>query len=452
MSATYRPAPRRWRVPSIALLVLMVASCGSDNRLSRDELLDPETCKDCHPKHFEEWQSSMHAYAGDDPIFLAMNRRGQRETNGELGDFCVKCHAPMALVEGATTDGLNLDEVPQHLKGVTCYFCHNVTAVEDTHNNPLVLANDRTLRAGIDDPLNNGAHAARYSKLHDRDSPESAALCGSCHDIKTDAVHLERTFAEWQDSVFQTFTPNQTCGNCHMNGSDDVVADFDGVVPRRRHSHSFPAVDTAMIDWPGKDSQLQLIERELRDSVQTRVCYNPQTNAMDVTLTNIGAGHMFPSGAAQDRRVWVEITAKNADAITLQSGVIADDERIDQVDDPLLWKMHDTGYNADDEIEHMFWNITRIESELLPPSVTFQPEDPRFDHSVSRGYPLGANPRPDEVDVVVHMRAIDLAVIDDLIESGDLDPIYRERIKTFALEGSRQHWTPALAGQNLCVP
>ena len=50
----------------------------------------------------------MHAYAAEDPVFLAMNQRLQRETGGALGDFCVRCHAPMAVREGATRDGLDL--------------------------------------------------------------------------------------------------------------------------------------------------------------------------------------------------------------------------------------------------------------------------------------------------------------------------------------------------------
>ena len=64
----------------------------------------------------------MHAYASTDPVFLAMNQRGQRETNGELGSFCVQCHAPMALRTGATTDGLNLKTLPEHLQGVTLFL------------------------------------------------------------------------------------------------------------------------------------------------------------------------------------------------------------------------------------------------------------------------------------------------------------------------------------------
>jgi hypothetical protein len=435
----------------IALAGFWASACGDDH-LSRAQMMDPETCKDCHPKHFEEWQASMHAYAADDPVFLAMNARGQRETNGALGDFCVQCHAPMAVREGATTDGLNLGELPQHLKGITCYFCHTVKAVEGTHNNPLVLANNTTMRGGIDDPKDNGVHPTAYSSLHDRDSPESATLCGSCHDIVTDNVHLERTFSEWKDSVFTDPPFDQSCSVCHMTGSDDVVADFDGVPIRRRHSHLFPAVDTALTEWPGKPEMKAAIEEELRTTVQSELCYNPGTNAMDLTLTNVAAGHMFPSGSSQDRRAWVELTATVGANVVLESGVIADGESVDAVVDPLLWRMHDTGYNADDEVEHMFWNIVRVESELLPPSVTFDMTSPDFDHSKTRSYPLGANPRPDQVDVVVRLRAIDLALIDELIASGDLDPVYRDRIETYDLEGSRLVWTPELAGADLCVP
>src|SRR5262245_46081180 len=113
----------------------VLSACGDNEprHLSRQELLDPETCRACHPDHYRDWSGSMHAYASEDPIFLAMNRRGQRE--GAIGEFCVKCHAPMAVAEGATRDGLNLAELPRKLRGVTCYFCHTVDSVDGTHNN-----------------------------------------------------------------------------------------------------------------------------------------------------------------------------------------------------------------------------------------------------------------------------------------------------------------------------
>ena len=34
----------------------------------------------------------MHAHASDDPVFVALEQLGQRETDGALGTFCVGCH------------------------------------------------------------------------------------------------------------------------------------------------------------------------------------------------------------------------------------------------------------------------------------------------------------------------------------------------------------------------
>src|SRR3954469_18762632 len=97
------------------------AGCGGGTPvtpLDREALLDPEACKTCHPVAYQEWSGSMHAYASEDPVFRAMNQRAQRESDGALGTFCVKCHAPMAVQEGATADGMNLDTLPQKMKGV----------------------------------------------------------------------------------------------------------------------------------------------------------------------------------------------------------------------------------------------------------------------------------------------------------------------------------------------
>jgi len=153
--------------------------------LTRQELRDPESCKGCHPAHYREWSGSMHAYAAKDPVFIAMNKRGQRETGGELGDFCVRCHAPMAVLDGLTTDGLNLDQLEDRDRGVSCYFCHNVVAIEGEHNAMLRLADDATMRGGIVDPVQPTAHNAAFSELYDSTSPKSSAMCGACHDIVT---------------------------------------------------------------------------------------------------------------------------------------------------------------------------------------------------------------------------------------------------------------------------
>src|SRR5690606_12102124 len=136
-----------------ALALVGTRACGEAPPPPRDleALQDPETCAECHPDHYREWLGSMHAYAAEDPVFRAMNARGQRETGGALGDFCVQCHAPVAVALGLTEDGLDLDALPREVQGVTCYFCHQVDAVEGTHNNPLRLAFYDIMRGGFAD-------------------------------------------------------------------------------------------------------------------------------------------------------------------------------------------------------------------------------------------------------------------------------------------------------------
>ena len=238
---------------ALALVALSGCHDVGEPRLSRDELMDPQACARCHPDHVRQWSGSMHAYAAEDPFFLAMNALGQEETNGALGDFCIRCHAPLAVQRGWTVDGLNLDEIPDHLLGVTCYFCHSVDAVDGEHNNPLRLADDGVLRGGIEDPVEAGAHASSWSPLHDRTRHESASLCGSCHDIVTPkGVHLERTFAEWRDTLYGSLDADRpmTCGQCHMSGRDDVIAQVEGAPLRRAHGHAFPGVDLALTPFP----------------------------------------------------------------------------------------------------------------------------------------------------------------------------------------------------------
>ncbi len=194
----------------------------------------------------------MHAYAAEDPVFLAMNARGQRETKGALGDFCVKCHAPMAVQTGATKDGLNLAEVPQKLRGVTCFFCHSVESVAGTHDNPLVLASDGVMRGGIADPVRTGAHEAAYSALLDRGKLESASLCGAA---TTSSRPSARTSSAPTPSgkarCSRTPAPRSSpAGSATWMVAAASPLQAPGVKLRKVHGHGFPGVDVALTDFP----------------------------------------------------------------------------------------------------------------------------------------------------------------------------------------------------------
>ncbi|TXH26769.1 MAG: hypothetical protein E6Q99_04145 [Elusimicrobia bacterium] len=437
--------PCRTRRSTAALgLILGLAGCESPITLSRAELLDPAACQSCHPSHFREWSGSMHAYASDDPVFVAMNARGQRETGGALGDFCVRCHAPMALRSGATRDGLNLGTLPAAQKGVTCYFCHQITSVGGAHNNPLTIAEDEIMRGAIRDPITPRAHRAAYSMLHDRQSLDSAATCGSCHDVLTPAgVHLERTFAEWQGSLFAMRGARQqlTCGQCHMPGRSEPAADLPGAPVRVVHDHKMPGVDLALTPFPELDAQRQAVQRDLNTAVLARLCVARDGGELhaDVTLDNVGGGHDFPSGATHDRRAWVELRAFAGSSVVFESGTVADGQAATDLRDPKLWLLRERVFDGSGRPAHMFWDIARYETEHLPPAVTSDPRDPRYFHAVTRAYSLPPG-SIDRVTLRVRIRPIDYDVLADLVRTGDLSDEIRAQVSTFDLAGTMLEW------------
>jgi cytochrome c554/c'-like protein len=417
---------------------------------SREQLMDPVTCAGCHQRQYEQWASSMHAYASDDPLFLAMNARGQREA--EIGDFCVQCHAPMAVRTGATVDGLNLDTLPRSLQGVTCYFCHSVDAVEGTHNNPLRLAEDGVMRGPFADPAPSPAHASTYSPLHDRDQLASSDMCGTCHDIVNDrGTHLERTFAEWQGSVFSQPLIGTTCSQCHMDQSTtlETVAPVPGAPLRRLHDHRFPGVDLPLTPFDGAAELRTAVQSFLDTSLQSALCVRGAAGAaqIQVVLDNVAAGHRWPSGAAQDRRAWIEVKAYSGDSVVYQSGVVPEGTSVTQLEDPDLWLIRDCLFDERGAEAHMFWEAQEYESNLLPVQVTFDPSDPAFYRShVFQSYPQSGllSTYPDRVTLQVYLQPVGLDVFDDLVQSGDL--VDNDRYRVDELRAALQ---PLTVGEEL---
>jgi hypothetical protein len=443
-----------------ALATLLGGACGGDTTapvqfLGAEALRDPATCQGCHPAQFAAWSESMHAYASDDPVFLAMNRRGQRETNSALGTFCVNCHAPMAVRDGLTQDGTNLASLPAPEKGVTCFFCHSAASVDGAHDNPLTLASDGTLFGPFSDPVASPPHRAAYSTLLDDNKTDSASACGSCHDIVNGhGVALERTFKEWQATVFAVPPHGVSCAGCHMTGSDGPASVISTKV-RRLHDHGFPGVDVALTASPllgadGLAHQKQAVQAMLDSELQSTLCYDDATQKITVALDNVGAGHDFPSGASQDRRLWANVTAYAGSQQLYQSGV-QPGQTIESGLDPDLWLMRDCTYDASGAETHMFWDAAQLASNLLPGPPPLRLDDPTTltKSHVKYVYPVGPTTLPtppDRITLGVSVKAVGDDVLASLVASGDLDPALAAAVPTFQLgSGAALEWNRATA-------
>lgn len=457
-----------WPSVLLAGVCMAVAACDSNETtavsprpaLTREELLNPETCKDCHPKHYVEWSASMHAYSSKDPVFLAMNKRGQEETDGKLGDFCVQCHAPMALREGKIADLTKIEEVPEQLQGVTCYFCHTAESVGTDHfNNNITLATDNKMRAALDRAQIPSVHGVKYSSNHDSRSADSSVMCGTCHDIvntvNPSSFHLERTFTEYQTTIVSDpAVPArfQSCNNCHMHTTLTLAAQatgYPGVVttPRNVHEHLFAAVDVPLTPFPGADAMRAAVSQcELSNSIAFYdvALLSPQ-GQFEVQIET-QAGHAQPSGATQDRRMWLEIDFYDAAGNLINSdGIIADGE----VEEPPGKPAHRCmirNYVADAEGNeaHMFWEaVSETKSKLIPPPTSAQGGT----HTLRCGYAPQQLGRPvARLELRLRMRPIGVDILQDLVASGHLAPELVAKMPTFTVDTRTATYDPAING------
>ena len=453
---------------TVALVTLFgaLAGCGSKPAatLSQAALMDPATCKTCHPTQYQDWAGSMHAYATDDPVFRAMNQRAQRETSGALGTFCANCHAPVAVNQGKT-DGTNLEALDAPLKGVTCYFCHSIEQVTGTHNNPLTLATNGDLFGPFADPVPGSPHNVSYSPELDGTQVESANTCGSCHDIvNMQQAHVERTFAEWSATTLSATAGGQSCAECHMVASDGPASTTSPEKIRRVHNHMFPAVDLPIGDFPAADAgvppqnaALQTASQAFLDtSIQGTLCYNPVKKQLALTLDNVGAsGHNWPSGATPDRRAWVELTAYKGGNVIYASGNTEAAGAFpsalpleDSSPDPDLWLIRDCIYDASGAQQQMFWQaVTLATSNQLPGLLIQNVNNPAsYNTHFTSSYPGGMGQLtdvPDHVTVNVHLKAIGDDVLSSLVASGDLDASVPPQVASYTLGGGAVlDWTP----------
>lgn len=270
----------------------------------------PQQCASCHPNHYQEWQTSMHAYAFVDPVFFAMHDRGQQLTGGELDQFCTGCHSPVASRSGETPpffDRNALSPISKH--GVSCDVCHTISKVNKTFNAQFEMSPGNTKFGSLNNPVPNTFHESQFNALFDR-----SEFCGTCHEVEnTFNTRVEETYAEWVQAAAAGMSFD--CQDCHMPTYAGQAA-VDGPQRDKLHRHYFVGVDVPLVDFPGADLQRQMSEELLKNSAELGVNAPSTIKAGDtlrveVIVTNTRAGHHLPSGTAAERQMWIALEARD---------------------------------------------------------------------------------------------------------------------------------------------
>lgn len=233
------------------------------------------TCATCHPKQYEQWSVSQHAYAQLSPVFNAMQIAINLKTSATNGDFCIRCHTPIGMNISESVYISNLKRTPSSREGITCVACHRVSkaygkisgrfALEEgdiyspvygpTGNKELkrVLSLPEEYRVSTNKENPGRAIHTDVVKFFELTKP---GFCGTCHDVTLlNGFRLEEAFAEFQQTP--AAKRGVSCQDCHMGKEQGAESGYDfgpaAVVgdvptkPRKLTNHFFGGPDYSII-------------------------------------------------------------------------------------------------------------------------------------------------------------------------------------------------------------
>ena len=338
---------------------------GTEQCLTEADFPSAQQCKVCHPKQFEEWSRSMHAYAQQSPVFEAFTLTMLERTSGTVGTFCTRCHTPVGVALGETGLRRNRHRSALALEGVTCVACHRRSHASGRVNARFAIEPGDLMDGCVYGPFDDVSHD-ESERHRAAGSPfiRSSSFCGSCHDVTTpDGLRLEEAFSEWKNSP--AAKRGVTCQHCHMGPEPGIAVDprdrpmgYAAIVPgadpskrkpRPLSDHTFAGPDYSMLpdthfphtlDWireqgiPPESERTDYQHRTLASlrernhealanaAVQRyRLLRNAAKLSVDplgpvkpggrvrlkVEVESLFDGHGFPTGFSAERQAWVEV-------------------------------------------------------------------------------------------------------------------------------------------------
>ncbi|MEK6617885.1 MAG: multiheme c-type cytochrome [Nitrospirota bacterium] len=247
-----------------------------------------ESCGTCHQEIYEEWKTSIHAQAYEDPFFQAYWKK-----DGSVW-VCLNCHTPLenqqptlikeiprGRVEKAVQEPNPRYDREYQKESITCAACH---------------VRDGVILGPFDDSV--APHPTRFDPAF-----RTTEVCYRCHNVVSGPLQFYNvgpcgTYAEYEGKYFMQ-ERGMICQSCHMPEVERPVAVGGPIRQGRRHL------------WRGGHDP-EMIKRAVAVQVQADPPA-PKAGAnvrFTLTLINAGAGHKIPTGDP-DRHFTVEFVVQD---------------------------------------------------------------------------------------------------------------------------------------------
>ncbi len=230
------------------------------------QLNKPDDCGGCHGDYdqavepYRNWQGSMMAHAGRDPLFWACLAIAEQDFDGS-GDLCIRCHFPAGWLDDRSTptDGSALKD--EDAEGITCHLCHLQTNPDESEfigvQNPPFEAHSGGAKPtgyyGSGMYVVGGFPDLRYGPYLSHTAPHPAAKadfirqpesCGTCHDVSNpltgDVAHNNGAMQPLSPGTFSGQLGGSVTGKAAFNNEPFLY----GMMERTFSEHKSSALST----------------------------------------------------------------------------------------------------------------------------------------------------------------------------------------------------------------
>ena len=301
-----------------AVLVAAVISMAADppmtgdsaqGRYAYDEFESDAVCADCHVDITHQFHQSLmsecytHHWDEIEYFELALPHARQIEKVAGIEAGCMSCHSPLAYLADDIPPARPAENTRAN-EAIPCDICHTMTGFEgDVPFN----ANWVVAPGGPKQGVRSGTESPVY-EIEVNEFLSSAEMCGTCHNEKDPfGVWVKATHLEWKDSPWAA--GGIVCQDCHVPpAAGNSAPDAGGQDHPDVRQHLFHGAHD---------------EGKLRGAAEVRIhpsvldAEPGDTVVLTATVVNAKAGHMIPSGSAEERVVWLHVEATDGTGRTI---------------------------------------------------------------------------------------------------------------------------------------